>query len=71
MPKVSVDTDGVYQSTVISNETYDILEDSSLIFNLRKEWFLFEAIKAYGVLSEMNLLRLIRSVAEKQGFGEE
>jgi hypothetical protein len=68
MIKVSVQIDGVNQSTTISDESYEILEESSLMFNLAKEWFLFETVKAYGVLTEMNLLRLIQSKAIKFGL---
>jgi hypothetical protein len=68
--RVSVVFDGVSQSVQLSNESYEILQEAILLFDLSEDWFLSETVKKYGVLEEMGLLRFIKSEATKRQLEE-
>lgn len=61
MAVVSVVVDDIYQSTEISEESYEILQDAALLLNKPKKWFLVETVKMSGVLTEINIIKFIRS----------
>lgn len=65
MFRVSTIVDGKIEFVDISNETYEILHDGSLLRNREMEWYLLRVVREYGRLTEKNILRFID---EKWGY---
>jgi hypothetical protein len=57
--EISVEMDDGKHTLLISEETYEILQDGALLRNKKIEWFLHLTVSKYGSLTEENILKLM------------